>query len=133
MVSQTKIELVQQLTDLVNSHSVIAVVDFESLPAQQLQTMKAKLRAQNVTVVMARKRLLARALQESKQEKIAEMVEHLVECQRYCSLTVTRSQYMQHYKRVKVLLQHVQAQSHQKISWYQQDRQVSLRDLLLVS
>lgn len=77
MVSQTKIELVQQLTDLINSHSVIAVVDFESLPAQQLQTMKAKLRAQNVTVVMARKRLLARALQESKQEKIAEMVEHL--------------------------------------------------------
>ena len=77
MVSQTKVELVKQLTDLVNTHSVIAIVDFESLPAQQLQTMKSKLRSQGVTVLMARKRLLARALSESKQSEIASLSEHL--------------------------------------------------------
>ena len=46
-------------------YNVVGVVNIEALPAQQFQVMRATLRDKDVKIVVARKKLLTRALKES--------------------------------------------------------------------
>jgi len=77
MVSDKKKNLVQELTEKTKSSSVVGVVNLESLPAQQLQNMRAMLRSKGVQLIMARKKLLRLALSESKQDNIEQLSEKI--------------------------------------------------------
>jgi large subunit ribosomal protein L10 len=73
MVSELKKQLVQELVTDVKDFPIIAVLNFENLPAQQLQDMRSMLRSKGVKVVMARKKLLLLALKESQRKNIEQL------------------------------------------------------------
>jgi large subunit ribosomal protein L10 len=65
MVSNKKKTLVQSLISKIKSNPIVGVVNLHSLPAQQLQNMRAMLRNKEVDLVMARRKLIIRALKEA--------------------------------------------------------------------
>ena len=65
MVSDKKKKLVQSLTEDIKGYPIVGVVNMQSLPAHQLQNMRATLKQKNVKICMARKKLLRLALKES--------------------------------------------------------------------
>ena|SRR3989344_2825765 len=73
MVSEIKKKLVQRITAAVKDYPVVGVVNLQSLPAQQLQKMRALLLKNGVEIVMARKRLLYRSLDNSGNENIEQL------------------------------------------------------------
>jgi len=75
MVSENKKKLVQSLVNDIKSYSIVGVVNMESLPAQQLQNMRAMLKNNDVKIIMARKKLLKLALINSGKENIAQLSE----------------------------------------------------------
>ncbi len=70
MVSDAKKEFVHRITKDISGSQVIGLLDMENLPAPQLQVMRGTLRRQKVSIVMARKRLLLRALKDSGKKNI---------------------------------------------------------------
>jgi large subunit ribosomal protein L10 len=70
MVSELKQKLVQELVEDIKSSPIVGLVNFESLPARQLQNMRAMLLKNGVKMRMARKKLLDLALAESKKKGI---------------------------------------------------------------
>jgi len=77
MVSNEKIKLVKDITEDIKNHSIIGIVNLENLPTQQLQVMRATLRKKEVKIIMARRKLLKRAIEASDKEKISELIEKL--------------------------------------------------------
>lgn len=77
MVSQQKIELVQNLTKQIQNSPIVGLLNLENLPATQLQTMRSTLRKKDVLIVMTRKRLLQRALEGSKKNNIVQLTEKI--------------------------------------------------------
>lgn len=77
MVSTKKQEQVQKLTNEIKVAPVVGIVNFENLPAQQLQKMRAMLKKQGVTIRMMRKNLLKLALDSSSKEKIELLADKL--------------------------------------------------------
>ncbi len=75
MPSQQKKDLVQKLIAQIKEYPIVGLVNMESLPAQQLQKMRAMLRGKDVQIVMTRKKLIVRALTESGKENIAALTE----------------------------------------------------------
>jgi len=75
MVSIIKQKLVQQMIKDIQHYPIVGLVNFENLPAQQLQVMRAMLREKGVKIYMTRKKLLHLALINSKKQNI----EHLAE------------------------------------------------------
>ena len=75
MVSIIKQKLVQQMIKDIQHYPLVGLVNFENLPAQQLQGMRAMLREKGVKIYMTRKKLLHLALINSKKQNI----EHLAE------------------------------------------------------
>lgn len=75
MVSEQKQQLVQTLTKKVKEYPIVGVVNMQTLPAQQLQVMRNTLRKKGVEIVMTRKRLILKALQDSHKENIAQLAE----------------------------------------------------------
>ncbi|HLC88728.1 MAG TPA: 50S ribosomal protein L10 [Candidatus Nanoarchaeia archaeon] len=75
MVSAAKQQLVQKMVKDIQHYPIVGLVNFENLPAQQLQVMRAMLRDRGVKIYMTRKKLLHLALIKSKKENI----EHLAE------------------------------------------------------
>ncbi len=73
MVNATKKKFVQGLISSIQQAPIVGVVNMQNLPAPQLQKMRAMLKSQDVDIVMARKRLLKLALQESKKENIDQL------------------------------------------------------------
>jgi large subunit ribosomal protein L10 len=63
-VSAQKKATVAELTRQIKASPIVAVLDMESLPAGNLASMRKKMRA-DVHMVMAKKRLIKRALEES--------------------------------------------------------------------
>ena len=56
---------------------MVGVVNVAQLPAQQFQKMRRTLRAKGVSIVVARKKLMVRALEDSGQENIMKLVESM--------------------------------------------------------
>lgn len=77
MVSEEKIRLVQEITEAVKEYPLIGVVNLQSLPAQQLQKMKALLLKSGVKMVMTRKKLLKRSLEASGKDNIEQLKERI--------------------------------------------------------
>ncbi|MBS3116516.1 50S ribosomal protein L10 [Candidatus Woesearchaeota archaeon] len=77
MVSSAKQQQVQSLIREIQSNSIVGVANMQHLPAQQLQRMRSMLLREGVKMVMARKRLLHRALTESKKHNIELLIEKL--------------------------------------------------------
>ena len=77
MVSAKKKELVQNLIKQIQSYPIVGLVNMENLPAQQLQNMRATLRAKDVQIVMTRKKLIQLALKDSKLEGIDKLTEKI--------------------------------------------------------
>ncbi|MBT4445977.1 50S ribosomal protein L10 [archaeon] len=77
MVSNAKKELVKKLSKAAIDHPVVGVVNVAQLPAQQFQKMRKTLGAKGVTIVVARKKLMIRALEASKQDNILKLVEKM--------------------------------------------------------
>ena len=75
MVNPKKKILVHKLVADIRKSPVVGIVNMENLPAAQLQVMRSTLKKQQVSIIMARKRLLHRALEESKKENIAHLIE----------------------------------------------------------
>ncbi len=79
MASEKKQQLVQELVQDIQTYPIIGILNFETLPAQQLQKMRSSLAKKGVKIRMARKKLLQLALHNSKkplkslQEKIKGM------------------------------------------------------------
>ena len=65
MVSDKKTKLVANLTKLVKDYSIVGIVNMQSLPAKQLQNMRAMLGSKDVKIFMARKKLLQLVLDNS--------------------------------------------------------------------
>ena len=74
-ISQKKTETVKEFVDLVNSYSIIGVVDMENMPAKQLQAMRDKLRG-NVLIKMTKRRLLKIVFEKSDKD-IKGLTEHM--------------------------------------------------------
>ncbi len=77
MVSETKKKFVQQLVKDIDSSPLVGLVNMQNLPASQLQTMRTTLRKKNVTIVMSRKKLLQRALQQSSKKNVLQLAEKI--------------------------------------------------------
>ena len=75
MPSQQKKDLVLKLIAQIKEYPIVGLVNMESLPAQQLQKMRAMLRNKDVQIVMTRKKLIVRALTESGNKNIAALTE----------------------------------------------------------
>lgn len=75
MASEAKKIQVQQLVKDIQSYPIVGLVNMQNLPGQQLQRMRSMLRSKNVKISMARKKLIQLALQESKRENIAPLIE----------------------------------------------------------
>ncbi|MFH1828827.1 MAG: 50S ribosomal protein L10 [Nanoarchaeota archaeon] len=75
MVNEQKKQLVKNLTDDIKNYPIVGLVNFQNLPAQQLQKMRAMLRNKNVKISMSRKRLLIKSLESSKKENIDKLSE----------------------------------------------------------
>ena len=73
MVSENKKQLVQNLIKDIQTFPIVGLVNFENLPAQQLQVMRATLRNKGVKIFMARKKLLKLALDGSKKDNIDQL------------------------------------------------------------
>ena len=77
MVNETKKQLVQKMIKDIQTYPIVGIVNFENLPAQQLQVMRATLREKGVKILMARKKLLKLALTESKKANIEKLIEKI--------------------------------------------------------
>jgi large subunit ribosomal protein L10 len=77
MVSEKKKQLVQDLVKEIKSYSIVGLVNMESLPAQQLQNMRAMLREKDIKIVMTRKKLISLALKESKLDNVAQLEDQI--------------------------------------------------------
>jgi large subunit ribosomal protein L10 len=77
MVSNVKKELVAGLKKSTIDNPVVGVVNVAQLPAQQFQKMRRTLKAKGVSIVVARKKLMIRALEESGRENILKLVEKM--------------------------------------------------------
>ena len=77
MVSENKKKLVQGLVEKIKNYPIVGLVNMESLPAKQLQNMRAMLRDKNVDIQMTRKKLISLALEESKKEGIQKLQEKI--------------------------------------------------------
>ncbi len=73
MVSAQKQQLVEQLVSDIKEYPLVGLVNFEHLPAKQLQVMRAMLLRSGVIMKMARKKLLGRALTQSGKKNIADL------------------------------------------------------------
>jgi large subunit ribosomal protein L10 len=73
MVSDKKTKLVADLTKLVKEYSIVGIVNMQSLPARQLQNMRAMLGSKDVKIFMARKKLLQLVLDNSGLDNIQEL------------------------------------------------------------
>ncbi len=73
MASELKKKLVIQITSDIKSYPIVGVVNMSSLPAPQLQKMRSTLASKGIKLTMARKRLLERALSESRRNGIDEL------------------------------------------------------------
>lgn len=69
---EDKKEIVAGLKDLINSHQVIGILEFHSLPAKQLQQIKKELSSQ-AKIKMSRKTLIGRALAQSEKEGVNQL------------------------------------------------------------
>lgn len=77
MVSESKKQEVQGLVNDIKGYPMVGVVNFQNLPTQQLQQMRALLLKNDVKIVMSRKKLLKLALKESKQENAEQLIEKI--------------------------------------------------------
>ena len=67
-VAEYKKKIVQSIVKCIKEYPIIGVVNMESLPAPQLQAMRAKLRGK-VYLIMTKKRLMKIALEQVKNDK----------------------------------------------------------------
>lgn len=77
MVSAQKQQLVQTLTQDIDRHTIIGIMNIEGLPASQYQNMRKMLAKKGVKISMARKRLIQRALEGSKKNSILSLSEKM--------------------------------------------------------
>ena len=77
MVSPQKQKKVEELVHKLREYPIIGIVNLENLPAAQLQVMRKSLLENGVVICVARKRLLQRALQESKKDHLEQLQEKL--------------------------------------------------------
>lgn len=73
MVSEQKKQRVLQLIKEIQSYPIVGLVNMHSLPAQQLLKMRTTLKTKSVKIVMTKKKLLERALTESKLHNVQEL------------------------------------------------------------
>lgn len=73
MVSEEKKRFVQQLAGELKQSPIVGLLNMHSLPAPQLQNMRATLLKQKVNIIMARKRLLRLAMKDSNKQNIEQL------------------------------------------------------------
>jgi large subunit ribosomal protein L10 len=77
IVSSTKQKMVQDIKELIDKYSVVAIINLENLPTKQLQKMKTKLR-KNLEIKVTKKSIIQHALELSNKKDINKLSKHLV-------------------------------------------------------
>jgi len=75
--SQKKKDAVTVFVKLLDEYPIIGIVDMTNLPAKQLQTMRAKLRAQGIILKMTKHRLINKAFEQSKKNGLDKLSQHI--------------------------------------------------------
>ena len=75
-VAEWKVAKVEQIRKAIESYKTTAAIDTSNLPARDLQKVRKKLRG-NVEFVFAKKILILKAFEQSKNLKIKDMAKHL--------------------------------------------------------
>ena len=75
-VSDFKKKVVAEFVKLFKEYPIIGAVDMETLPAKQLQIIKAKLRDRCV-ILMTKRRLMVKAIEQVKVEGLDKLIPHL--------------------------------------------------------
>ncbi len=75
--SREKQEAVALFVKLIDEYPIIGVVDMTNLPAKQLQHMRAKLREQGIVLKMTKRRLIAKAFEQSKKDGLDKLSQHI--------------------------------------------------------
>ena len=75
-VSDFKKKVVAEFVKLFKEYPIIGAVDMETLPAKQLQIIKAKLRDRCV-ILMTKRRLMVKAIEQAKVEGLDKLIPHL--------------------------------------------------------
>lgn len=77
-VAPYKKEIVKKISEMISEYPIVGLVDMESLPAPQLQTMREKLRGQ-VEIFMSKKRLMRLAFEDAEKAKpgISKLLDHM--------------------------------------------------------
>jgi large subunit ribosomal protein L10 len=75
MVSEIKKKQIQELIEKIKKYQLVGIVNFQNLPAQQLQIMRETLRTKGVEIIMTRKTLLRLALKESAISNVEGLIE----------------------------------------------------------
>ncbi|MBI4152339.1 50S ribosomal protein L10 [Candidatus Woesearchaeota archaeon] len=75
MVSEQKQKLVQAIAEKVKEYPIVGIVNMHNLPAQQLQVMRSTLRKKGVEIVMTRKRLIVKVLNDSPKQDLRQLTE----------------------------------------------------------
>ncbi len=72
MVSKKKEQELQELVELIKKYPVVGILDLFKLPSRQLQFIRKDLR-NKVLIKMSKKRLIQRALTQTRKEKLSEL------------------------------------------------------------
>ncbi|MBT4540923.1 50S ribosomal protein L10 [Candidatus Woesearchaeota archaeon] len=65
-LSETKVKVVSEFSNLLKEYPIVAAINMENLPARQLQQMRATLRKENCVLKMTKRRLIKKAIEKSK-------------------------------------------------------------------
>jgi large subunit ribosomal protein L10 len=76
MTKEEKMKAVEELKDLVNSYSLLGIVDVKNFPSKQMQEIKKKLRNKAV-IKLVKKSILLRALEASDKIGMQELMKHI--------------------------------------------------------
>lgn len=77
-VSEKKLGIVKELSDLIKNKETFLIASIKNLPASQFQEISKKLRGKAV-IKVPKKNLILRVLEESKNEKVREMKKYVEE------------------------------------------------------
>lgn len=78
-VADSKKKAVAEFTEAIESSPIVGVVNLENLPSPQVNLMRKKLRAHDVTIKMTKARLIKRAIEQAKKKHVGieELEKHL--------------------------------------------------------
>ena len=77
-ISKKKIETVKKLVELIKNYNTVMIASIKNLPSKQFQSIRKKLKGK-AEIVVVKKRIALKALEDSQDKNIEKMKEHVCE------------------------------------------------------